>query len=360
MADYAEIYNRLTNEFFQEFLEKHEGENIVFSPFSILSLLALGANSTSGATRDEILKAVSEGLGIEDLNALVAELQGVLTEGKGFNSSSAAIARASLKNTIKPGYEEKINEILGASLISSENIVDDVNAWVSEKTDGMIKEIADDSMANMLASLINAVIFDSPWLKQHDEDDIGEGEFTNADGSVSEVTTLSRSEQGYIENEFFTGFEKPYQNGYSFVGLLPKKKKSKSFIKRAVAELDFSKLLDSAEGGEVFVEMPEFTFEFQENLNEVCKKFGIKELFENNADFSEMTTSNIKVDSIIHKARIELDRKGTKAAAASMMVCVAGCAPMDFKSVILDRPFVYGIVNHNTGLPVFVGMVNKL
>ena len=68
----------------------------------------------------------------------------------------------------------------------------------------------------------------------------------------------------------------------------------------------------------------------------------------------------LKVDSIIHKAHIEVDRKGTKAAAVTMAFVVAGCAPsMDFKSVCLDRPFVYAIMDTETGLPVFTGIYNQ-
>ena len=67
------------------------------------------------------------------------------------------------------------------------------------------------------------------------------------------------------------------------------------------------------------------------------------------------------MESIIHKAHFEVDRKGTKAAAVIMGVVCAGCAPMmeDFKTICLDRPFVYAIVHNETGLPVFAGIMNK-
>lgn len=67
------------------------------------------------------------------------------------------------------------------------------------------------------------------------------------------------------------------------------------------------------------------------------------------------------MESIIHKAHFEVDRKGTKAAAVTMGVVCAGCAPMmeDFKTICLDRPFVYAIVHNEMGLPVFAGIMNK-
>ena len=74
-----------------------------------------------------------------------------------------------------------------------------------------------------------------------------------------------------------------------------------------------------------------------------------------------MTDEWIKADGIIHKAHIEVDRKGTKAAAVTATVMPAGCAPdLDIPSVRLDRPFVYAIMHNETGLPIIAGIVNKL
>jgi len=95
-------------------------------------------------------------------------------------------------------------------------------------------------------------------------------------------------------------------------------------------------------------------------LTGLFKDMGVSTLFTPEADFSPMSSEWLKVDSIVHKAHIEVDRKGTKAAAVTMAFVVAGCAPsMDLKSVVLDRPFVYAIMNTETKLPVFVGLYNK-
>ena len=106
-------------------------------------------------------------------------------------------------------------------------------------------------------------------------------------------------------------------------------------------------------------EMPEFTYDFGEDLTGICRDIGIATLFTPEAEFSPMSSERLKVDSIIHKAHIEVDRMGTKAAAVTMAFAVAGCAPdMNYKEVCLDRPFVYAIMNTETGLPVFTGIFN--
>ena len=74
-----------------------------------------------------------------------------------------------------------------------------------------------------------------------------------------------------------------------------------------------------------------------------------------------MSSEWLKMAAIIHKARIEVDRHGTKAAAVTMGIVYAGAAPrFDYKIVELDRPFVYAIMHNETGLPVFTGVVNML
>jgi len=106
--------------------------------------------------------------------------------------------------------------------------------------------------------------------------------------------------------------------------------------------------------------MPEFKYDFGEELSELCKKLGINTIFTPKADFSPMTSAWLKVDAIIHKAHIEVDRHGTKAAAATMAAMALGCAPnFDLKSVRLNRPFVYAVMDTQTGLPVFTGIYNR-
>ena len=67
------------------------------------------------------------------------------------------------------------------------------------------------------------------------------------------------------------------------------------------------------------------------------------------------------MEKLIHKAYIQVDRNGTKAAAVSGFIACYGAPPkIDYKVVELDRPFLFAIVHNDTGLPVFVGTVNHL
>lgn len=87
---------------------------------------------------------------------------------------------------------------------------------------------------------------------------------------------------------------------------------------------------------------------------------GIRTTFTPEADFSPLSSAQLMVDAIIHKAHIEVDSQGTKAAAITEEVMVGCCPNFDAKEVYLDRPFVYANMHVETRLPVFVGVLNHV
>lgn len=362
LSTYTEKYNDFAKQLLQNLYEEHKDQNVVMSPFSVLMLLAIAADATAGDTRDEILKALSDDLGYDDIINLICKIQSVLTKGSVLSSANAVCVQHSIEDTITPDYPSFLQAQFGGELFTSSDIVSAVNEWVKKNTNGLIDKAADESMRNMLACLINATAFESKWMEQYEDNDIHEGDFSNADGTATKVQMLESSEDTYIVDEFFTGFVKPYKDEkYAFMALLPKKKKSASFLLRALKQIDFSKMFNESVGETVYVTMPEFKYSYGEDLTDYCKSIGISRLFSDKADFSPLSSAWLKMGSIIHKARIEVDRNGTKAAAVTMGVVVAGCAPrFDYKIVELNRPFVYAIIHTETGLPVFTGVVNKL
>ena len=358
---YGPHYSKLAAKFFSEYVLAAKGDNVVISPLSIIVLLAIAADATDGNTRKEIAEVLSGVLPYDAAMETISSIQKELAGSGSLVSSNAAIVKKTIEESIRPEYKESIASKFGGELYCTDDAVNAVNAWVKEKTKGMIDQIADESMASMLLALINAVAFEAEWEEEYDEDDITEDEFRNADGSKSKVNMMFSKEHLYMENKFFTGFLKPYKNGdYSFMALLPKSNHNGLKFRRAVKKIDFKVLYASRTPERVIVNIPEFKAEFKTELTELIKGMGIKRIFSGKADFSPLSSEWLKVNSIIHKARIEVDRKGTKAAAATAMFAVAGAVQMDEpKYVRLDGPFIYAVVHNGTGLPVFTGVQNS-
>lgn len=362
MDTLTQEYNKLAKSFLKKRIADGGNENIVFSPLSVYTLLAIAADATAGQTRRELSSILCRD---EEFEIMLRTLKSVLDTMTSSNSISAANAVAvcsDIKDSITPGYVEHLREIFRGELFTAENMKSAINTWVRKQTKGMIQEIADDSIKNMLLCLMNACTFDADWKTEYKKQQVRNGDFNNSDGTVSRVKMLSSIEQTYIENDQFIGFSKPYKgNQFSFMALLPKKG---LFVSEEMLNaIDFSSVMSGKENTRADVLMPEFKCSSDFDITKFCKASGIKTLFTPEADFSPMSGEWIKAKAIRHKAHIEVDRRGTKAAAVIAMYGLAGGFPSDlpeFREVILDRPFLYAVMHNETKLPVFIGIVNRL
>ena len=184
---------------------------------------------------------------------------------------------------------------------------------------------------------------------------------------------LASTENRYFELAGGRGFIKPYKgNEYSFVGILPEEGVSCEEYVHEIwnNNLDFAKAVREAEDTEVRVRIPEFKADFAKELSGVYKYLGMNEAFSQaDANFEKMmawengAAAEAYIGKIIHKTFIDVDRKGTKAAAATvvdMRLKSAVVAVEKVNIITLDRPFVYAIVDNETGFPVFVGCQNMM
>ena len=105
--------------------------------------------------------------------------------------------------------------------------------------------------------------------------------------------------------------------------------------------------------------MPKFTAEWSGSLTDILSELGLEDAFDAaRADFSNLGDSpeGYYISQVIHATKIEVNEKGTEAAAATVVDAPAGSAPpQEGITLILDRPFLYGIVDLYTGVPLFLG-----
>lgn len=114
----------------------------------------------------------------------------------------------------------------------------------------------------------------------------------------------------------------------------------------------------------VEIALPKFRAEFSAELSENLKALGMTDAFDGaNADFTALGTSdegNIYISRVLHKTFIQVDEEGTKAGAATAVEAATESAALYPHSVLLNRPFVYMIVDLETGLPIFLGALTAL
>ena len=122
-------------------------------------------------------------------------------------------------------------------------------------------------------------------------------------------------------------------------------------------------LLAAAEEERVLLRLPKFEAEWGGELKELLAELGLETAFDPaQADFSALGTAPdgpLYLDSVIHKARIEVNEKGTEAAAATVAGLNGAAAPTDYRELVLDRPFCYAVVDLERGVPLFLGTFER-
>lgn len=338
--------------------------NTLISPLSVSTALTMTANGANGQTKDEMEKVLGSGMPLDELNIYLSSFSGSLTSGEDFKLKNANSIWFIKDNNFNVNNEflQTNADFYHAEIYKrayNSEIVNDINNWVSEHTDGMIDKILDNIPDDAIMYLINAVSFDAEWENVYKENDIADGKFTNSEDKLMNVTMMHSAESIYLESDGCKGFIKQYKGGkYSFAALLPDNDIA-SFISSLSGE-KLCRILSSTESCSVETKLPKFSYEYSDTLNNALSQLGMPTAFdENNADFSgigKSTVGNISIGKVIHKTKIEVNEKGTKAGAAALVEMVDNACAINEKQVILNRPFMYMILDNETMLPLFAGI----
>lgn len=347
------------------------GKNILISPASVLCALGMVANGAHGNTLSQMEEVF--GMPIGELNEYLYTYIKKLPMGKKYKFK---IANSIWLKENDTGFNRDFLQLNADyykgdiyTFSSDEPIIRDINLWVSEQTDGMIKDILDNSASGGDVFLVNALAFNSVWQEIYREDQVKNGVFTTEDGKVQDVIMMYSPEGLYLEDENAEGFIKYYADQkYAFAALLPEKGVS---VSEYVSTLTGRRLLDILEHGQriaVSTAIPKFETDYRVEMRDTLKKMGIKDAFNNlTADFSAMLVhkqERLVLEKVVHQTYFSLDEEETKAGAATVIMGTTACAdmyePEKGKEVYLDRPFVYLIIDCETKLPIFIGTLMNI
>ena len=352
-------------------LNTKDSENDLMSPLSAVICLAMIANGAEGETKKQMEEAF--GLDIETLNrCLYAYTEALYSSDKCKVSIADSIwflddGTLHIKeNFLQTNADWYDAQIYGAPF--DDGTVKDINHWCKKYTDGMIDNIIEEIPENVVMYLINALIFDAEWETKYEKRDIASAVFRNYGGTRSDVEMMYSAEdkRSFIAGEGVKGFVKSYSGGkYGFVGLLPDEGTDIYAFADSLNGEKWLSLWESrnASKGEISgvrVGIPEFSYGVKTKLNDTLKAMGMTDMFDEAcADFSGMSETFLSCSAVEQKVFIDVSRTGTKAAAVTWGSINSESATI-LESVILDRPFVYMIVDCETGLPLFIGVVSEL
>lgn len=349
---------------FQE--SREEGENTLVSPLSVLCALAMTANGARGETMAQMETLF--GMPISELNEYLYVYTQALPEGKTYqlNLANSLWIRDDGRIQVEEDFLRTNATWYDAGVYQApfdNSTVKDINAWVSENTDGMIDHVLDRVPEETVLYLINALCFEAQWKNIYYEHQVRDGVFTTEEGDARDVELMYSNEYQYLEDDKAAGFMKFYDDeAYAFVALLPKEGvRLRDYIASLTGE-NLRTMLSNVQDTKVETAIPKFQSEYTVEMKEILQTLGMTDAFDpEQADLSgigETSTGLLYINQVLHKTYIAMDEQGTKAGAATVVATGEGAAPpTEVKTVYLDRPFLYLIVDREAGLPVFMGTV---
>jgi serine protease inhibitor len=350
-------------------LKTREG-NLFFSPWSIASSLAPAYEGARGKTRTGMSRALGFPAKPEDFSSSFSGLTRALSSldhAQGLDLKDARSLWVDEGYGLRKAYLGEVKSSLGASLFKADFRHDPegsrarINAWVKEATAGMIEELLEKGMVSSGTGLVIAdgLYFSGLWRAPFDpknthgqifhKDDGGEVSVPMMD-MVGRFRTLTRPGVRMIELPYGEG-------GVSMVILLPEEVRG---LRKLEEKLDprvlgsFLDALASAREGEVALRLPRFNLSSSFELGKALSSMGMRQAFAPGADFSGMTgVRGLFISLLVHKARVEVDEKGTRASAATGVVMTKAVrVPTVFSA---DHSFLFLIRERGTGAILFMG-----
>ena len=335
--------------------------NTLISPMSVSTALTMTANGANGQTKDEMEKVLGSGIPLDELNKYLSSFSGSLTSGEDFklrNANSIWFRDEENRLTVEKDFLQKNADYFGAAIYKrafDNATCKEINNWVSEHTDGMIDKLLDNGDALSNIALINATAFNAVWETYYFDNFVEDGTFTDTNGNEQSATMLISEESEYINGDNCTGFIKKYKGGkYGFAAILPDSNVSISDFVGSLNGDKLFKMLQNTENANVVAKIPKFEYEYSAELSEALKALGMPTAFSDSADFSGISGDKLLISDVLHKTKISVTEEGTRAVAATGVVMSA--APDGDKQVILNRPFMYMILDNETMLPLFAGV----
>ena len=355
--------NSFWGELLGEACREMDKENICLSPLSAQFAMAMVANGAEGKTRTEILDVMQLG---DSANINSRRLLDDIATKTVWNENCDVRIANSI--WIKDGFDVKqkfvdTNKEYFDALVENaefnQETVKRVNDWCKENTNGKIESILDRFTDSDRMLLINALYLKAAWSKPFQERNTTKKRFTTEKGEEIEVPMMMRYNEQFYKDDVVAMVSKRLQGGYSMLFILPGEGVKCDEAAEYVAK-NFDTLLKNMEITDVNLSLPKFTTDFGMSLKNTLASLGIKRAFEGKAQLGGISDEALYISDVVQKTYINVNEKGTEAAAVTMAVAgLLSMRPSKIEVITFDRPFIYAIIKDNGNQVMFAGKVGN-
>ncbi len=353
---------------FKQTIESAKEENVFISPLSMSIALGMTWNGARGNTATEMRNVLGYGdLSPDTINESYRNLIESLPK-----IDPGVILEIANSIWIKQGYQIlqsflNINsEYFHASVreldFSKNAAVDTINGWVAKSTHDKIKTIISapiDPLVRMY--LINAVYFKGTWTHKFDTASTQKAPFHITPEKDTTCDLMYQSgDFPYLENDDFQAVDLPYGNeDYSMAVLLPVEGQTPDSLLAKLNPESWNSWVKGFHEREVILYLPRFKLSYETIMNKVLIGMGMALAFDNHdADFKGMEPKGeLFINRVIHKTFVQVDEKGTEAAAVTGVEMALKAAIQRPPQIRVDRPFLFVIHEKTSGTILFMGKI---
>ncbi len=354
---------------------RSQSGNLIFSPESISTALAMAYAGARGNTASEMAKTLHFTLSPDRLHpAMGALLSDLNAPHDGYQLRVADALWAQQGNTFLDDFLQLMKNDYGAGFNqvdfkdASEAARLTINNWIEQKTDDKIKDLLQPGALTPQTRLVltNAIYFKGTWQTQFDKTQTKDEDFHLSQTNTIKAPLMHREGPfKYFNGGTFQALELPYKSDeLSLIVFLPNDVSGLSSLEQSLSASNTQLWLRQlAPVPKVILTMPKFKMTQQFGLKHALAALGMPQAFEKNlANFSGMTGKrDFVMSAVIHKAYIDVNEEGTEAAAATAVVFSRALAiaanPVQPPIFRADHPFIFLIRDNRSGSILFLGRV---
>jgi serine protease inhibitor len=348
-------------------------ENLVASPSSLATVLAMALPGARGRTAEEIARVLHTTL---DPGRLAVAM-GTLDAAIGQRASASNAAELDVSNvlwsqrgyTIRPAFLELLAGAFRSGVHQADFIADTerarlaINALVQQQTNGKIKDLFARGLLNDLTRLVltNAIYLKARWQQPFDPHDTWPAPFHTLDGDAPNAPTMHQQAitLPYARGDGWQAVELAYKGGALAMGVLLPAAGNFASFQQGLSPDRLAAVLGALRPTTLGLALPKFSFDSTHQLNQTLAALGMPTAFTDAADFSGIfvVSEPLKVQTVVQKAHVAVDEEGTTAAAATGMAIRATSAVIPPVRMNVDRPFVFLLRDLASGQVLFLGRV---
>jgi serine protease inhibitor len=350
--------------------EQGRNDNIFYSPLSMTLALSMAYNGARGDTEQAMRRALGlEKLSLEELNQASASLLQELTREDAalkltianslWTHRGVAFNRDFLTRNRK-FYRADVSVLN----FGDPGSVATINDWVARRTNGKIPVIIDELERDDRLVLINAVYFKGAWTFPFAPSQTSYDVFYLPGGAPSQVSMMNkRDDLQCYSGDGVDAAVLPYGSLSAQMELfLPAPGVSITDFLRKFDHETYLRWKQSFSSGSVTLRLPRVKLQYLADLKPSLRRLGMDVALTRAADFEGMTSvEKLFISKVSHKAALELDEKGTEAAAVTGIVgkATSGGPPPRPCTLIANRPFIVVITDRMSNAILFMGVVTN-